>query len=82
MTMGRKSNWWMIKYTDKRNFSGLSYTTGPSVGDTAEKVKELYGEPTAIEEDGLWIYSSRGYDLFYITIKDNTVAAIKVSQVM
>jgi len=50
---------------------------GLRVGDTAEKVKELYGEPTAIEEDGLWIYSSRGYDLFYITIKDNTVAAIK-----
>jgi len=55
---------------------------GLRVGDSAEKVKELYGEPDAIEEDGLWLYSARGYDLFFVTIKDSIVITIKVSQVM
>jgi hypothetical protein len=32
---------------------------GLKVGDTAEKVEELYGEPSAIEEDGLLLSTSR-----------------------
>jgi hypothetical protein len=55
---------------------------GLRAGDTAEKVKELYGEPAAIEEDSLWVYSVRGYDLFFVTINDGKVVSIKVSQVM
>jgi hypothetical protein len=44
-------------------------------------LRQLYGEPTAIEHDK-WIYSSRGYDLFFVTVKDGIVVEIMVSQVM
>jgi hypothetical protein len=55
---------------------------GLKVGDKSDILKQLYGEPTAVEEDDRWIYSSRGYDLFFVTVKDGVVVKIMVSQVM
>jgi hypothetical protein len=55
---------------------------GLKVGDSSDTLKQLYGEPTAIEEDDRWIFSSRGYDLFFVTVKDGVVVKVMVSQVM
>lgn len=54
---------------------------GLKTGDTEETLRKLYGEPTAVE-DGKWIYSSRGYDLFFVTVKDGIVVEIMISQVL
>jgi hypothetical protein len=56
---------------------------GLKVGDTEDTLKQLYGEPTAIEGSSRWIYSSEGgYDLIFVTVEDGVVAEIMVSQVM
>jgi len=54
---------------------------GLKTGDTEETLRRLYGEPTAVE-DGKWIYSYRGYDLFFVTVKDGVVVEIMISQVL
>lgn len=54
---------------------------GLKVGDTEETLRKLYGEPSAVE-GGKWIYSSRGYDVFFVTVKDGKVIEIMVSQVL
>jgi len=54
---------------------------GLKVGDTEETIRKLYGEPSAVE-DGKWIYSPRGYDLFFVTVKDGVVVEIMISQVL
>jgi|GEM_PF-933777 len=56
---------------------------GLKAGDPEERVRELYGEPSHIDEKGVWIYSSPGgYDLFYVTVQDGSVVSIMVSLVM
>lgn len=66
------------------NAASADYPTprGLKVGDSSDTLKQLYGEPSAIDNNGTWIYSSRGYDLFFVTVKDGVVAKIMVSQVM
>jgi len=54
---------------------------GLKIGDTEETLRKLYGEPSAVE-DGKWIYSSRGYDVFFVTVKDGKVVEIMISQVL
>jgi len=54
---------------------------GLKTGDTEETLKKLYGEPTAVE-DGKWIYSYKGYDMFFVTVKDGIVEEIMISQVL
>ncbi|HHV59955.1 MAG TPA: hypothetical protein GXX49_06655 [Clostridiaceae bacterium] len=55
---------------------------GLKVGDSASEIEKYYGKPADITGEGVWIYSPRGYDLFFVTVKDNVVQSIKVSQVM
>ena len=55
---------------------------GLKVGASVDELQRLYGEPADITEEGIWIYSPRGYDLFYVTIQDDKVVSIKVSLVM
>lgn len=55
---------------------------GLKAGDTVELLRRLYGEPDSINDEGVWVYSYRGYDLFYVTVVDDTVTGIKVSLVM
>jgi hypothetical protein len=55
---------------------------GLKAGDTVEQLRRLYGEPDSITDAGVWVYSARGYDLFYVTVVGNTVTGIKVSLVM
>ena len=54
---------------------------GLKTGDTEETLRKLYGEPSAVE-DGKWIYSSRGYDMFFVTVKNGVVVEIMISQVL
>lgn len=54
---------------------------GLKTGDSAETLRQLYGEPTTIEDDK-WIYSSRGYDFFFVTVQDGEVVEIMISQVL
>lgn len=54
---------------------------GLKTGDTEEILRKLYGEPSAVE-DGKWIYSSRGYDMFFITVENGVVVEIMISQVL
>lgn len=55
---------------------------GLKVGDSAEDVQRLYGEPSYVNKEGTWVYSSRGYDVFFVTIQDGVVMSMKVSLVM
>ncbi|MGI6706269.1 MAG: hypothetical protein ACOX6S_08440 [Clostridia bacterium] len=54
---------------------------GLKTGDTEETLRKLYGEPSAVE-DGKWIYSSRGYDMFFVTVENGIVVEIMISQVL
>jgi hypothetical protein len=54
---------------------------GLKAGDTEETLRKLYGEPTTVE-DGKWIYSARGYDLFFVTVENGIVTEIMISQVL
>lgn len=64
--------------------SSSDYPTprGLKVGDSASEIEILYGKPDDITEDGIWIYSPEGYDVFFVTVKDEIVKAIKVSLVL
>jgi len=56
---------------------------GLKVGDSSEKLQQLYGKPSHIDEGSVWVYSSAsGYDLFFATVRNGNVVSIKVSQVM
>lgn len=54
---------------------------GLKTGDTEDTLQKLYGEPSAVE-DGKWIYSSRGYDMFFVTVEKGIVVEIMISQVL
>lgn len=54
---------------------------GLKVGDTEETLRKLYGEPSAVEE-GKWIYSPRGYDMFFVTVENGIIVEIMISQVL
>jgi hypothetical protein len=69
-------------YSVTVNFANYPTPRGLKVGDTEASLKKLYGNPTKIQADGKWTYSSRGYDLFFVTVKDGIVAEIMVSHVM
>jgi len=55
---------------------------GVKVGDSAEKVKELYGKPDNISEDGLWGYTIDGYELLTFMIEDGKVSQIQIDMSM
>lgn len=55
---------------------------GLAIGDSAEKVIDLYGEPLN-KESVTWDFEGFGeYDLFHVDIKDNRVVGITVNLVM
>ena len=62
------------------NVTSPDYETprGLKVGDGTAKVKELYGEPANISDDGYWGYTYDGYELFTLLIKNGKVAEIQV----
>ncbi|MFY9177757.1 MAG: hypothetical protein WBI74_01680 [Caldicoprobacterales bacterium] len=68
-------------YSIKITSSDYATPRGLKIGDREETLRKLYGEPSAIE-DGKWIYSSRGYDMFFVTVKDGIVVEIMISQVL
>ena len=68
-------------YSIKITSSDYATPRGLKIGDMEETLRKLYGEPSAIE-DGKWIYSSRGYDMFFVTVKDGIVVEIMISQVL
>ena len=66
------------------NVTSPNYETprGLKVGDSTEKVRELYGEPANINEDGYWGYCYDGYELFTLRVKNGKVAEIQVDLAM
>jgi uncharacterized protein YceK len=55
---------------------------GLKVGDTAERLKELYGEPNNKNDATHWGYTYDGYELFSVVLEDNKIVEIQVDLVM
>jgi uncharacterized protein YceK len=55
---------------------------GLKVGDTTEKLKELYGEPNNVNDETHWGYTYDGYELFSVVLKDNKIVEIQIDLVM
>jgi hypothetical protein len=59
--------------------SGYETPRGLKVGDSAERILELYGEPdNKHEEDGVWGYNINGLELLTIVVSDGKVAQIQI----
>ncbi len=63
------------------NVTSSDYATprGLKTGDSAAKLKELYGEPSS-NEDGVLGYSYNGYDLFTVVLEDGKVSQIQIDK--
>lgn len=55
---------------------------GLKVGDTAEKLKELYGEPDNVNDETHWGYTYDGYELFSVVLKNGKIVEIQIDLVM
>lgn len=55
---------------------------GLKVGDTAARLKELYGEPDNVNDAAHWGYTYDGYELFSVVLKDDKIIEIQIDHVM
>lgn len=54
---------------------------GLKVGDSESTIKQLYGEPSSID-DNYWSYTYDGYELFSVRVEDGKVAEIQIDVAM
>lgn len=54
---------------------------GLKVGDSVEKLEELYGKADNVTDD-TWGYTYKGYELFTVVIKDNKVVQMQIDSLM
>lgn len=56
---------------------------GLKVGDSVQKLEELYGKADNVnEEDGIWGYTYKGYELLTVVIEDDKVTQIQIDSLM
>lgn len=55
---------------------------GLKVGDTADKLRELYGEPDNVNDDTHLGYTIDGYELFSVVLEKNKIVEIQIDHVM
>lgn len=66
------------------NVTSPEYPTprGLKTGDSVKRLKELYGEPSNMEDENHWGYTYDGYELFTVVIEDNKVVEIQIDLAM
>lgn len=66
------------------NVTSSEYSTprGLKTGDSADRLIELYGEPSNKEDESHWGYSYGGYELFTVVLEKNKVAEIQIDVAM
>ena len=66
------------------NVTSPEYPTprGLKTGDSVKRLKELYGEPSNMEDENHWGYTYDGYELFTIVIEDGKVVEIQIDLAM
>jgi hypothetical protein len=66
------------------NVTSPDYATprGLKVGDSTDRLIELYGEPDTREEKDHWGYNYNGYEVFTVIVEDGKVTEMQVDLVM
>jgi hypothetical protein len=66
------------------NVTSPGYVTprGLKVGDSTDRLIELYGEPDSKEDENHWGYNYNGYEVFTIIVEDGKVKEMQVDLVM
>ena len=71
-----------IVYSINVTSSGYETPRGLKTGDSEERLKDLYGEPSSVDEENYWGYAYEGYELLTVRIVDGKVSEIQIDLAM